>query len=216
MAKQDKVAPKAGKLSGRPGTKPVATSEVKPETTEEVETDSQDLAPATTPAAPPPAPVAEPSTKPATKPKPETVVNESNDNVPDSKSRELTTAQKVSHFKKKLDGLYKLATELATVDNRFRDIRNTIQKIIKLVDPGALVQAAAAEKSRRRDQPDPKPVIQKSVQRQVQKPQLQMAGEKRPVIRPMHTGNSGTSAPGSFSTNKPGPKIPFGRAKKKV
>jgi hypothetical protein len=133
-------------------------------------------------------------------------------NVDDPAPRELTTAQKVSHFKKKLDGLLQLATELAVVDNRFRDIRNTLQKLVKLIDPGAVVKVAA-EKAKRREELNTTPVPRKSVQR----PVLGVtATEKKPVTRPKSAKGAAPAAPGGFNTTKPGPKIPFGGRKKKV
>lgn len=133
-------------------------------------------------------------------------------NVDEPAPRELTTAQKVSHFKKKLDGLLQLATELAVVDNRFRDIRNTLQKLVKLIDPGAALKVAA-EKSQRRKELNTTPVPRKSVQR----PVLGVtATEVKPLTRPKSARGAAPAASGGFNTTKPGPKIPFGGRKKKV
>lgn len=145
----------------------------------------------------------------------ETKTDADKPDVSKEKSRELTTAQKVSHFKKKVEGISKLAAELAAVDNRFREVGKLTKSIIKLIDPGALVQSAAVKSMRRQE--TEKPVIQKSVVRPERKPVLQaVPTQTRPVARPMSVGKAGQSTPGGFNTTKPGPKIPFRGVKKKV
>jgi hypothetical protein len=190
--------------------KPVVEPVIEPAPDPKTETAASTPAPATIPSTPVPGGL--PKTKPATKPDPakEKVENVGKDK--EEKSRELTTAQKISHFKKKLEGLSKLATELGGVDNRFRQIRKILNEVTKLVDPGALVQAAAV-KSKRREEVAAMPLV-KSV---IRRPVLQAtATVTKPSPRPNQAKHGSQPTPGGFNTKKPGPKIPFNAVKKKV